>query len=296
MRFVKDKRSEKSKPRLQSPIIRGFFAIIVGNMAGFLLTGAVGAGVQHRFPDEFTTFKWGLLLWGEHWFLRALTSFISSALTGYTAGLIGRNKGQILAIIAVFPSWIVWIVFEYTAITGYFPLINGGDVYVSLGNKIFMGIIILIMLPVAWWSGFQGQTTGRGYSTFFDSRRHSLLGIKWYHYTWIPIVLYLIVMQGSYAGLYFLTWVKVLWKLGPSSLFLWAIIPMIFTAMLYGTLYLMATGVKKAYVILAGLENTPSKGKAAVKVLKYGIGYQAMAAVFQFLIEYVHYTLGKWLS
>jgi hypothetical protein len=277
-------------------MIRGFFAIIVGNIAGLLLTTAVGAGIQYRFPDEFTTFKWGLLLWGEHWFLRALTSFISSAFTGYIAGLIGRNKGRVLAIIAVFPSWIVWIVAEYTAITGHFPLINGGDVYVSLGNKIFMGFIILTILPVAWWSGFQGQITGREYSTHFDSKKHSLLGIKWYHYTWIPIILYLIMMQGSFSGLYFLTWVKALWKLGVDRFFLGAIIPTVFTMALYGTLFLMAKGVQRAYLILAGFENIPSKRKVAVKVLKYAVGYQAIATVLQIGIEYVHYTLGKWLS
>lgn len=277
-------------------MMRGIFAIIAGNTAGLLLAGAVGAGVQYRFPDELAASGWGLLLWGEHWFLRALSSLINSALTGYTAGLIGRNKGGVLAIIAVFPSWVVWTVFEYIAITGHFFLFNEGDVYVSLGNKIFIGIIILGVLPVARWSGIQGQITGRKYSTHFDSRKYSLLGIKWYHYIWVPIVLYLIVLQGSYAGLYFLTWVKALWKSGIERFFLHAIIPMIFTVALYGTLSLMAKGVAKAYLILAGFENIPSKGNAAVKVLKYVVGYQAIATGLQILIEFVHYTLAKWLS
>jgi hypothetical protein len=135
---------------------------------------------------------------------------------------------------------------------------------------------------------------GKEFAEHFDSRRYTLLGIKWYHYIWIPIVLHLILLQGSYAGLYFLTWLKVLWKAG-FSIFQW-IIPGIFTFALWGTLYLMGIGIYKAYLILAGLESVPSKGKAFIKVLQYAIGFPLIAAALQYLIEYLHYIIGKWMS
>lgn len=275
-------------------IMRKLFAIISGAIAGLLLSMAIGVGLQHRFPDEFKSFNWGLLFWGEHWFLRALASLLSSAWAGFIAGIIGREKGKILAIITVLPSWIIWVIAEYAVLTGHFPLFNIGDIYVSLGNKIFMGFIILGMLPVAWYSGEQGEIIGQEYSTYFDSRKHTLLGIKWYHYIWLPIVLYLIVIQGSYVGLYFLIWMKALWKSGFH--FYISIIPTIFTLMLYGTLYLMAIGVIKTYLILAGFEEVHPKSRAVAKVLQYAIGFQIIAVALQSLIEYIHYLLAKWLS
>jgi len=275
-------------------MIRKFFAIITGVIVGALLSMAIGAGLQHRFPDEFKSFSWGVLLWGEHWFLRALAFLLSSACAGFVTGVIGREKGNLLAIIVVLPSWIIWVIFEYSAFSGHFPLLNLGDFYVSLGNKISMGFIILATLPVVWYSGAQGEIIGQKNSTFFDSRKHTLLGIKWYHYTWLPFVLYLIVLQGSFAGLYFLTWVKALWKSGFS--FFGSIIPAIFTFMIYGTLYLMALGVQKTYLILSGFEEVTSKGRAAVKVIQYAIGFQIIAGILQFVIEYIHYSVAKWLS
>ena len=274
-------------------MIRKIFAIFTGVIAGALLSMAIGAGLLHRFPDEFKSSSWGVL-WGEHWFLRALASLISSACAGFITGVIGREKGKTLAIIAVLPSWVLWVIVEYTALTGHFPLFTTDDIYVSLGNKIFTGFIILALFPVAWYSGSQGEIMGQKYSTFFDSRKHTLLGIKWYHYTWLPIVLYLIVLQGSFAGLYFLTWLKALWKFGFS--FFGSIIPTIFTAMICGTLYLMAIGVQRTYLILAGFEEVTSKGSAAVKVIQYAVGFQILAGILQIVIEYVHYSIAKWLS
>ena len=101
-------------------------------------------------------------------------------------------------------------------------------------------------------------------------------------------------MQGSFAGFYFLTWVKAVWK-ACFSIF-GSIVPTIFTLMIYGTLYLMGIGVIKTYLILAGFEEINSKRTAAVKVLQYAIGFQVIAMALQYGIEYVHYTIIKWLS
>ena len=275
-------------------MIRKLFAIISGLLAGGLLSSAISTGLRYRFPDEFESFDWGMLIWGEHWFLRTLVSLVCAAWAGYIAGVIGREKGKELAIIAVLPSWAFWAYTEYMALTGHFPLFDVGDFYVSIGNKLAMGFIIIAMFPVAWIAGSQGEIIGQEFSTHFDSRKYTLLGIKWYHYIWIPIVLQLILLQGSYAGLYFLTWLKALWKAG-FSIFHW-IIPGIFTLALWGTLYLMGIGIMKTYLILAGFEEVPSKGKAFIKVLQYAIGFQIVAGALQYLIEYLHFLIGKWLT
>jgi len=272
-------------------MIRKIFAVIAGLIVGALLSMAIGAGLQHRFPDEMRSATWGIL-WGEHWFLKALASLTSAACAGFVTGLIAREKGKTLAILAVLPSWVFWIIVEYAALTGRFSPLHIDDIYVSLGNTISVGFIILAMFPVAWHLGAQGEITGQKYSTFFDSRRRTLVGIKWYHYIWLPIVLYLIVLQGSFAGLYFLTWLKVVWKSGFS--FFGSIIPTIFTLAIYGTLYLMAVGVQKTYLLLAGLEEASSKASVAIKVLKYAVGFQILAVILQFGIEYVHHLITKW--
>jgi hypothetical protein len=284
-------------------MIRKFFAIISGATAGALLSTAISNGLWSIFPDVFLPFNIFLYYLGyvtldEHWFLRALVSIISSCWAGFIAGLIGRNKGSVLSIIAVLPAWITWLITGYIAITGYNPFLNMNDIiHISLGNKISITFIILAMFPASWYSGAQGEITGQEFAAHFDSRKYTLLGIKWYHYFWIPIVMFLILLQGSFYGIYFLEWVKELWKAG-HGFFGWIryIIPGIFTVALWGTLYLMGIGVRNAYLILAGFENIQSRGKAFLKVLQYAIGFQIIAILLQRGIELLHFLISKWLA
>lgn len=275
---------------------------ICGVLAGFLLRCSITAGMYYRFPEEMPRETWGML-WGEHWFIRTAISIICTAWGGFIVGLITRKKGGYIASFASLPSLLLWagfafivfaginfysiktqwVQFAYIFITGINPFSSNTpyEFYVSIGNKISIGIILLATLPVSWYTGLIGEQQAHIVANHFDSRSHTLLGIKWYHYFWIPILLHFILMQASYAGFYFLVWLKVLWKSAARFNLFSYVIPGIFTMGVYATLYLMAKGVFKAYEILAGFETVESKGKAFWLVLKYALGYQIIATICQ---------------
>lgn len=278
--------------------MRKLLAIVSGIVAGYLLSSSMTAGLRFRFPDEFAANEWGVLLWGEHWFIRFLVSSICAAWAGFIAGLIGRDKGKLLGILAVTPGWLIWVIAIHVSLTGHLPFIESALIYsyASLGNKISMATIILAMFPIAWVAGQYGEMLGQENAKHFDSRCHTLLGIKWYHYFWLSIVIHLIVMQGSYVGLYFLEWLKVLWKTDFIFSFFAYIIPGIFTVMLYGTLYIMWLGISKTYLILAGFENVSLDESTTLKILKYALGFPIMATILQSIIQFIHYSIAKWVS
>ena len=278
--------------------MRVFFGILCGVLAGALLSSSMSAGLYYRFPDEFSTNAWGVFIWGEHWFIRAIVSVICAFWAGFISGLISRKNGCYTGIVAVAPSWMLWVGMAYIALTGNIPFFQRGvnEVYLSLGNKLSIGFILLALFPAAWLGGKHGELYGQNYSEHFDSRPRSLLGIKWYHYLWIPIILFLVLKQGAYVGLYFLVWLKALWKTGMSFKIFSYIIPAIFTIALYGTLYLMGQGIINSYRILAGFEVVDSSRKAFMLILKYAIGYQVLAAILQAIIQAIHFFLGKWFG
>jgi len=277
--------------------MRIFCGIICGFLGGTLLLLSISAGVHFRFPNEMSQQTWGVMLWGEHWFIRTIVSVICTAWGGFLAGIISRNYPKISAIISAMPSWLAWVVlavFSFTGISIY-QQIDPYSSYVSIGNKIFIVINILCIFPVAWYSGQVGGHQASFVGDHFDSRPHTLLGIKWYHYLWIPIIFYLISMQASYVGLYFIGWLKVLYKSSSDFSMLTVIVPGIFTAALWATLYIMWLGLSKAYYILAGYTENLGRGRSFLLVLKYVIIYQVVAVACQTGIEYVHFYVSKWV-
>jgi hypothetical protein len=48
---------------------------------------------------------------------------------------------------------------------------------------------------LACYGGSAGEEEGKAMAEHFDSRRFTLLGIKWYHYLWLPILIQLQLTQ-----------------------------------------------------------------------------------------------------
>ena len=135
-----------------------------------------------------------------------------------------------------------------------------------------------------------GEEESKAVGEHFDSRRFTLLGIKWYHYLWLPILIQLQMTQASWAFLYGFEWLRNTLRSGLSLI---SILPWIFTIAIWWTLSLMVSGVVKCYQVLSGLEEIPSARSRAFQVLKCGFGFPLLAAVLQALISLLHYGLLK---
>src|SRR3989344_2260415 len=240
-------------------IARGTGAVIFGIIVGALLPAAFHVGISYHFPDEREAQTWGLLLWGEHWAIRVVVSWAGTVTAGFIVGLVARQKGGILAALASIPTVICWLAIAAIGWTEQIPFLSETRVVdISIGNKLAASLMVLTTIPFAIWSGIQGEDIGKAFGEYFDSRRQSLLGIKWFHYFWIPFLVYLVMMQTSFIALYGFQWQKMMWRADVGFLSLSYILPAVFTLMVWGTLYIMWFGMFKSYLALSGMEEIPS--------------------------------------
>jgi hypothetical protein len=275
-------------------VLRGTGAVVFGLIAGLFLWAAVQVGLRYHYIEEQRETSWGIFFWGEHWALRTAASWAATAGAGYLTGVVARRRGAILAVISALPSAFCWLGIAILAWHGPFSFMGEvPDFHVSIGNKLAASLLALTTFVVAAWAGGSGAQEGETYGPHFDARRFSLLGIKWYHYLWLPLVVYLWLIQMSWAVFYGLEWLKIAYKSGASFL---SIVPGVFTMMIWGTLAIMGNGAAKAYAVLAGFQFIPTVRGRAFAVLMYGVGAFVLAAILQIGIQLLQYGLARLLG
>lgn len=286
---------EEGRPWRYGFLPRGLGALVCGVLAGVLIPGALQVGFSYAFPDERGLEAWTLLLWGEHWALRVIGSWAGTLGAAFLAGMVARRRGSLLASLAAVPSLLCWLVVAVVGWYGRLPFLNSApEIHISIGNKLAASVLVLTTIPLAAFGGGAGQLLGQQLALLFDSRRWTLLGIKWFHYLWLPFMIQLALAQASWATLYTGEWLKTWWKTTIANPFsMGSIVPLAFTFMMWGTLALMGNGMHRAYRALAGLEPQLSVGSRTGVVLKRGFGFLILAAILQFGINVLHLGLAK---
>ncbi len=276
------------------PTARAFAAVICGVLAGMLIPGALANGCLFYFPEERHSGAPWLFFWGEHWAIRVLASWASAIGAGFIAGMVARQRGRIWAAVAALPSTFCWLAIALIGWMQKVPFVEGRfEVETSIGNKLAASLLVFTIIPFACYGGSAGEEESKAVAEHFDSRRFTLLGIKWYHYFWLPILIQLQLTQASWAFLYGFEWLRNTWRSGISLI---SIVPWIFTIAIWWTLSIMGDGAVKCYRVLSGLEEIPSVRSRAFQVLKYGFGFLLLAAALQAIITLVHYGLLKLLN
>jgi len=244
--------------------LRLVFGILSGILGGWLLLGSFDVGVRNfldkadeannLFNDyDSDSIANGVLLWGDHWFIRLVVSLICTYWGAFLGGLISRSKGKIIGIITSVPTSILWFAFLFLSLYGDI------EISISLSSKLMSGALIIGSLFAGYLGGEEGQNLSFELAEHFDTRKYSLLGIKWYHYLWIPIPLHLILMQLAWAVMLILSnWWSYSWM---STLFF---IP------IYASVYVTVWGCHEAYLILSGMNDVPQLTKRFTGVLKFG--------------------------
>jgi hypothetical protein len=262
--------------------VRRIAAVACGILSGFLITNSLWVGFFHVFSDEQDVGNWRMLIWGEHWAVRTAASIASTAGSCILAGLIGRRRGGLVGALSAAPTVLSWTA---AAVLGWMGETTVGgqvvDFDVSLGNKLAAMALVVLTLPVAVQAGRFGAEIGEGLAAHFDSRRHSLLGIRWFHYAWLPPLIHLWLAQAAWAGFYTFVWITALIRAGREFNPFAGFVPMVFTGLFYCTFWIMAKGAVHAYLILAGFKERPSAAARAGAVITYGVGAQVLAAALQ---------------
>lgn len=282
-------------------VARGISAVLCGILAGILIPNAMEVGFLYNFPQEKEQEMWGLFLWGEHWALRVTTGWASAIGAGFITGIVARKKAVILAGIAAMSTALCWLLIALIGWGAQIQSVTGSmlglvlfapvrDFDISLGNKLAATALLLTVIPLAMFGGVSGENVGRKLGRHFDLRRYTLLGIKWYHFFWLPILIHVGLAQASWVALYGFEWLKLMWKAGVGF---GSMIPTLFALMIWGTLLIMGKGASRCYLVLAGLETIPFPGARALAILKYGFGALILAAVLQAGIQLLHYGLTR---
>lgn len=262
--------------------IRLLFGVICGLVAGLAVISSMQVGAGLAFGVNATA-EWGWGFWGNHWAWRTVWSAAATYLGAFIAGMIARERGPTIGILSAIPSAIYWGFVAFVGWTGRM------DLDVPLGYKIAASVLVVATLPIGSAGGVAGEGYGEVNSQHFDSRRRCLLGIRWYHFIWLPFVIHFIVAQTTWAAMYGFGWIAAAWKASQS---IFVMFPMLFTMAMLGTLQLVAIGAFKAYTALGGFEEATTL-PVSRRVLKYGLGFPLLAALAQLGLVAVHYGLGR---
>lgn len=264
------------------PVVRGGAAIIVGILAGVLLVSSFEAGVGLALEGASRP-DWDLLQWGRHWVWRTVASAVATALAGFLAGMVARHRGALHAAISAGPAALYWAAVAWIGWSGHVPF-STLDAEIPLGYRIVAVLLAFGTIPLAGVAGSSGAPYGRANAQHLDSRRGTLLGIRWYHYLWLPILLHFMVLSASYGAVYGFGWIVTAWK---GAMSFWVIIPTLFAMALFWTLQLLGLGALGTYEALAGFEDGTAR-PVWRRVFWFGFGYTLLAILAQFAISMLH--------
>jgi len=274
-------------------VFRAIGAVTCGLVAGLLLPASMEVGARFAVASTQETDTWGVL-WGEHWAVRTAASLAASFAAGIVTGLVARHRGGLMASIAAIPSVLLWAYLAVGGWTGHPPFLSADTAFdMSIGNKLAATVIALLTIPLSYAGGEQGESAAQEMAPYFDRRRQSLFGIRWYHYLWIPLVMHFVLAQTTWAGLYGFQWLMRAWK---ASMSMTSLLPTLFVLGVWGSLAISWTGVERAYRALSGFDDDASASSRTRTVIKHGIGFPLAAAALQALILLVHVGLLKLLS
>jgi hypothetical protein len=200
--------------------------------------------------------------------------------------MVARGSSTLVGALSALPTVIFWAFIAYLGWTGHMPS-SDARVDIPMGYRVVSHALILFSIPIAVGLSKEGVAFGRANAAHFDSRRMSLLGVRWYHFLWMPFLLHLMLVCAAFGAIYGFQWVVTAWQNGASLL---SFIPILFVVAMLLTLQLLAIGAGRAYEALAGFDDD-SGMSAGARVMKYGFGYTIATIAAQAAIAGLHFGL-----
>jgi len=291
----------EEEPVPHSAPYRWAVGVLVGWLTAVFVFMASTRGLMYFLNPEEKE-HWGLFFWGHNWLWRLGVSAIGTAAGSSLAAVIVRRKGEVAGALVALPGSLGWAVVAYLSLTGQTEtnkwqslLIHQGQVEHSefLGNRILAIALAIGSVILGYVVGQYITPIPRKLADHFDSRRFCLLGVKWYHLFWLPLVLYATVMTTAYGAAYGIHFLIANW--GAEGFGLWS---MVVTLLMIGygyTVYFCFWGIYRTYLILARLdEQFPSGG--FWPTIRYGCGFPLLAALGQTALGLIQWLIAKYFG
>ena len=270
--------------------IRSTGAVLAGLAAGVLIINSMQVGAKFAL-ERSSPMGWGTLMWGNHWAWRGAASLVATAAASFVAGMIARRHGAIVAVCAALPSAAIWALVAYAGWRGHAPFLSA-HIAIPLGYQIVASLLVFATLPVAAAAGSAGAPFGAVNGRHFDLRRAALLGIKWYHFLWIPFLLHAMVLEASFGAVYGFNWLLVAWR---SAMSLLVVVPAVFLIAIATALECLGKGAFATYEALAGFDD-PMDRPVWVRVLRFGLGSAVLTALVEAATVLVQSAVTAFLS
>lgn len=252
-------------------------AILCGIIAGILLISAIDRGAYLYFVEKEK--EWNSFTW-DNWFIRTLASIIASSWGAFIAGLISRTKGKLVGVISAFPSFAFWLLYFFGQLNGEINIGVGIiEIETDTVSKIMAIVLALTNIIIGYIAGGFGNEISNEHIKDFDERKHSILGVKWYHYIWSPFIIYFILIQGFFVSFYVLEKIYFLFQLPEYSLS--GIIPNILASLASISIYVSYKALTNSYKILSGNEYSQTNGEKVKKLAGYLIGFPVLSLAIQ---------------
>lgn len=272
-------------PSIRHRVARVPAGVVCGIIAGVLVANAMQVGVIFIFPGEDSS-GWHVL-WGEHWAIRFACSIVASFAAGAISGAIARRAPLWTGIATSVPSLVLW---GWIAYALWYP--PAPDAVISIGNKVCAVLIFATTIPATLYGAASGTEWIRAFAIHFDTRRHTLLGVPWYHFLWIPFVLHFAIAQTTWSAFFAVPWIAMTFRSYDSNGI--SILPFLFLMALWYSATIPWVGAWKAYAALAQLDGTLDREPRAI--FKYAVMFPLGAACVQVALFEAQVMLVRWLS
>lgn len=263
--------------REKSPLHKKIGGAAFGFWFGNVVTVSVWSGAAFIFRTEAES--WGLAFWGDHHITRIVAELVGVWVGGFVAGCIAKDHGSRWGLISALPRIAFWVL---TVVI--FTIWKGDVVSLTIGQWIVILLSIILIPFVAFHSGKSGQEQRVKNEEFFEGKRGTLIGVKWYHWFWLFFPIHLVGLQVTYGIYQIVMYLGVILR----SLLWFMIVGFLMEPLLFGSLYLLALSMYKTYTLLAvGSEMGFTRRQIFIRILWWTLGIYLIAGGMQTLANFV---------
>ncbi|HEC66027.1 MAG TPA: hypothetical protein ENI23_12100 [bacterium] len=263
------------KSRLGKKIGGAVFGLLLGG----IVTSSIYNGLAFIFREEAES--WGLAFWGTHHVTRVLAGLIGVGIGSFVAGCIAKDHGGRWGLISALPRIGLWII---VAFLGVHATIQKYIIPLTIGHWIVIAVLIPLIPFVAYYTGKAGQETRVEHEEFFENRKGTLLGIKWYHWLWLffPINITGVLATASIFQIiaFFFLIVR--------SLFWFLVVGDWVATIIGGGLYLLGRSMYETYNLLAlGHQRGLTNRKIAKHIALWLVGAYLGVSLLQLFADWI---------
>ena len=268
-------------------------AALTGAIFSLFAANALQVGFEYTFAAEEPWHTWTTFLWGDHYILMTLSNLASTGVGAFVAGVVARRHGGVTAISAQLPAIVAWGVRSYFAWASSIQDKTVGIEPISPPYR-FAYVLLLVATPfLAYTIGGRAMPIGQELASHFDRRRWTVLGIKWFHYLWLPVLLTAILSQIAYAAYYSAALFLAGFAGGRGIL---GSVAGFLTIVVAISVKLVWKAGTETYLILAGFTSEPSTWEQTKHLFKAGVGRFLLGTLLCGAVRLTHWYLSSKLG